>query len=103
MADGCGRVSAGADLSELKHISASEAHRIQYLRDLSIAVRRTRKPIIASVEGFAVGPPESLPNNTDKKKLGGGFELVLMVRVKPNTTRILKITFYLSVRCGLCS
>ena len=50
-----GYVSAGADLSELKHISTLEARRTQYLRDLSDAIRRTRKPIIASVEGFAVG------------------------------------------------
>ena len=52
---------AGADLSELKNISTSEAYRIQYLRDLSNGVSQVRKPIIASIEGFAVGPTESTP------------------------------------------
>ncbi|CZR58230.1 related to enoyl-CoA hydratase precursor, mitochondrial [Phialocephala subalpina] len=58
-----GPFSAGADLSELQHLSTVEAHRIQYLKDLSDAITKMRKPIIASVAGFA---------------LGGGFELAMM-------------------------
>ncbi|KAH7397624.1 ClpP/crotonase-like domain-containing protein [Cadophora sp. MPI-SDFR-AT-0126] len=58
-----GPFSAGADLSELQHLSTSEAYRIEYLKDLSDAVASMRKPIIASVAGFA---------------LGGGFELAMM-------------------------
>ncbi|CZT07548.1 related to enoyl-CoA hydratase precursor, mitochondrial [Rhynchosporium agropyri] len=58
-----GPFSAGADLGELQHISTSEAYRIGYLKDLSDAVASMRKPIIASVAGFA---------------LGGGFELAMM-------------------------
>ncbi|KAL2069905.1 hypothetical protein VTL71DRAFT_14584 [Oculimacula yallundae] len=58
-----GPFSAGADLGELQHISTSEAYRIGYLKDLSDAVTSMRKPIIASVSGFA---------------LGGGFELAMM-------------------------
>jgi enoyl-CoA hydratase len=55
--------AAGADLSELLHLSTAEAHKIQYLKDLSDAVATMRKPIIAAVAGFA---------------LGGGFELAMM-------------------------
>ncbi|KAH9217023.1 ClpP/crotonase-like domain-containing protein [Leptodontidium sp. 2 PMI_412] len=58
-----GPFSAGADLGELQHISTSEAYRIGYLKDLSDTVASMRKPIIASVAGFA---------------LGGGFELAMM-------------------------
>lgn len=58
-----GPFSAGADLSELQHLSTSEAYRTGYLKDLSDAVASMRKPIIASVAGFA---------------LGGGFELAMM-------------------------
>ena len=47
-------VIAGADLSELKHISTSEAYKIQYLKGLADGITQIRKPIIASVEGFAV-------------------------------------------------
>ncbi|RDW87437.1 hypothetical protein BP5796_03131 [Coleophoma crateriformis] len=43
----------GADLSELRHLSTAEAHRIQYLKDLADAVTSMRKPIIAAVAGFA--------------------------------------------------
>ena len=46
--------TAGADLGELKHISTSEAYKIQYLKGLSDGMTRIRKPIIASIEGFAV-------------------------------------------------
>ncbi|KAI4161897.1 MAG: hypothetical protein LQ342_004463 [Letrouitia transgressa] len=61
-----GPFSAGADLGELKHISTSEAYKIQYLKGLSDGITQVRKPIIASIEGFA---------------LGGGFELALMCDV----------------------
>ncbi|KAL9034751.1 MAG: hypothetical protein Q9214_006902, partial [Letrouitia sp. 1 TL-2023] len=44
---------AGADLGELKHISTSEAYKIQYLKGLSDGITQVRKPIIASIEGFA--------------------------------------------------
>ena len=46
--------TAGADLSELQHISTSEAYKIQYLKGLSDVITQIRKPIIASIEGFAV-------------------------------------------------
>ena len=45
---------AGADLGELRHISTSEAYRSQYLKDLSDGIAKVRKPIIVSIEGFAV-------------------------------------------------
>lgn len=57
-------LTAGADLSELLHLTTAEAHRIEYLKDLSDAVTLMKKPIIAAVAGFA---------------LGGGFELAMMV------------------------
>ncbi|CAG8954989.1 hypothetical protein HYFRA_00008678 [Hymenoscyphus fraxineus] len=58
-----GPFSAGADLSELLHISTSQAYAMQYLADLNNAITRMRKPIICAVAGFA---------------LGGGFELAMM-------------------------
>ncbi|KAL6717775.1 hypothetical protein ACLMJK_003860 [Lecanora helva] len=61
-----GPFSAGADLAELREISTLDAHNIQYLKGLADGVTRMKKPIIASVEGFA---------------LGGGFELALMCDV----------------------
>ena len=57
------RTPAGADLSEMLHLTTAEAHKIQYLKDLNEAVTSMRKPIIAAVAGFA---------------LGGGFELAMM-------------------------
>ncbi|CAL3963301.1 hypothetical protein PZA11_000963 [Diplocarpon coronariae] len=58
-----GPFSAGADLGELCNISTPLAYKTGYLKDLSDAVGSMRKPIIASVAGFA---------------LGGGFELAMM-------------------------
>ena len=46
--------TAGADLGELRHMSTCEAHRSQYLRDLSDGIAKVRKPIVVSIEGFAV-------------------------------------------------
>ena len=54
--------TAGADLSELRHHTTSSAHAIQYLAQVSSSLSAARKPILASVAGFA---------------LGGGFELAL--------------------------
>ncbi|KAL8698793.1 MAG: hypothetical protein Q9201_006375, partial [Fulgogasparrea decipioides] len=48
-----GGCRTGADLGELKHISTSEAYKIQYLKGLSDGITQVRKPIIASIEGFA--------------------------------------------------
>lgn len=55
--------TAGADLSELQHLTTAEAHRSHYLQDLCTAISSLRIPIIACVAGFA---------------LGGGFELAMM-------------------------
>ncbi|KAF4624059.1 hypothetical protein G7Y89_g14115 [Cudoniella acicularis] len=57
------RNQPGADLYQLLHLSTADAHKTSYLKDLSDAVTRMRKPIIACVGGFA---------------LGGGFELAMM-------------------------
>ena len=73
---------AGADLSELKHISTSEAFKTQYLRGLSDGVSQIRKPVIASIEGFAVSLVRHPHRISDMMQLGGGFELALMVSVK---------------------
>ncbi|KAF8849267.1 ClpP/crotonase [Acephala macrosclerotiorum] len=58
-----GSRTTGADLTELQHLTTTEAHKIQYLKVLSSAITTMRKPILASVAGFA---------------LGGGFELAMM-------------------------
>ncbi|KAL2872403.1 enoyl-CoA hydratase/isomerase family protein [Aspergillus lucknowensis] len=55
--------SAGADIKEISQIDAEKAHRTRYLEDLCDGLHSFRKPVIAAVEG---------------KALGGGFELALM-------------------------
>ena len=59
-----GPFSAGADIEELSTLDTAQAYARAWLKDLSDTVRGMRKPLIAAVEGFA---------------LGGGFELVLLV------------------------
>ncbi|KAK2471218.1 hypothetical protein H9L39_17449 [Fusarium oxysporum f. sp. albedinis] len=56
--------SAGADIKEIAALDAEAAMRCRYLEDLCNGMRSVRKPIIAAVEGIA---------------LGGGFEVALMV------------------------
>ncbi|KAL2809215.1 ClpP/crotonase-like domain-containing protein [Aspergillus granulosus] len=55
--------SAGADIKEISQLDAESAHQRRYLEDLCNGMRSVHKPIIAAVEG---------------KALGGGFELALM-------------------------
>ncbi|KAI0596768.1 ClpP/crotonase-like domain-containing protein [Biscogniauxia sp. FL1348] len=57
-----GAFCAGADISELTRLSAAEAHQRRFLADLNAAFDNFSKPVIAAVEGLA---------------LGGGFEVVL--------------------------
>ncbi|KAG7103925.1 enoyl-CoA hydratase like protein [Verticillium longisporum] len=54
---------AGADIKEISALGAEEARQRRYLEDLCTGMRGARKPLIAAVEGMA---------------LGGGFELALM-------------------------
>ncbi|EGY16546.1 enoyl-CoA hydratase/isomerase family protein [Verticillium dahliae VdLs.17] len=63
---------AGADIKEISALGAEEARQRRYLEDLCTGMRGVRKPLIAAVEGMA---------------LGGGFELALMVR-DPRTIAI---------------
>lgn len=42
------------DLNELVQISTAKAHQIDFLKDLTDALARFSKPIIAAVVGFAV-------------------------------------------------
>ncbi|KAJ4246044.1 hypothetical protein NW762_013789 [Fusarium torreyae] len=57
-----GPFCAGMDLNELIALSTSKAHQMSFLQDLTDALARFSKPIIAAVVGFA---------------LGGGFEIAL--------------------------
>ena len=59
-----GPFSAGADIEELSALDTAQAYARGWLKDLSDTVQGMHKPIIAAVEGFA---------------LGGGFELALLV------------------------
>ncbi|RSL94088.1 hypothetical protein CDV31_014447 [Fusarium ambrosium] len=54
---------AGADISEISALDAEAARGHRYLEDLCTGMRSVRKPVIAAVEGMA---------------LGGGFEVALM-------------------------
>ncbi|KAM0426452.1 hypothetical protein ACHAPT_008143 [Fusarium lateritium] len=54
---------AGADISEISTLDAEAARGRRYLEDLCTGMRSVRKPVIAAVEGMA---------------LGGGFEVALM-------------------------
>ncbi|KAM5353425.1 hypothetical protein ACJ41O_000075 [Fusarium nematophilum] len=56
--------SAGADIKDIAVLDAEAAMRCRYLEDLCNGMRSVRKPLIAAVEGIA---------------LGGGFEVALMV------------------------
>lgn len=74
---------AGADLNELRDLSTTEAHRTQYLKDLSDGITSTRKPVIACIESFAVSHVVCAALDMLKyQQLGGGFELALMVSNK---------------------
>ncbi|KAK7425593.1 hypothetical protein QQZ08_007916 [Neonectria magnoliae] len=55
--------SAGADIKEISELDADAARGRRYLADLCAGMRAVRKPLIAAVEGIA---------------LGGGFEVALM-------------------------
>lgn len=46
--------SAGMDLNELVNIKTAEAYKRNFLKDLTDAFASFSKPLIASVEGFAV-------------------------------------------------
>ncbi|KAI4592442.1 hypothetical protein KJ359_011253 [Pestalotiopsis sp. 9143b] len=54
--------SAGADIKEISAIDTETAQRSRYLEDLCHGLQAVRKPLIAAVEGMA---------------LGGGFEVAL--------------------------
>ncbi|KAJ1327485.1 enoyl-CoA hydratase [Microdochium nivale] len=55
--------SAGADIKEISNMGAEDARQRRYLQDLCSGMAEVRKPVIAALEGLA---------------LGGGLELALM-------------------------
>ncbi|KAL2755314.1 hypothetical protein ACRALDRAFT_2041708 [Sodiomyces alcalophilus JCM 7366] len=58
-----GVFSAGADIKEISLLNGEDARQCRYLEDLCAGLGKVRKPLIAAVEGMA---------------LGGGFEVALM-------------------------
>jgi len=54
---------AGADIKEISELDAEGARQRRYLEDLCQGLQNVRKPVVAAVEGIA---------------LGGGFEVALM-------------------------
>ena len=56
-------VAAGADLKDIAALNGESARQVRYLEDLCLAMKAVRKPLLAAVNGPA---------------LGGGFELAMM-------------------------
>lgn len=50
-----GVATAGADLKDTSVLDGESARQVRYLEDLCNGLRDTRKPVIAAVEGMAVG------------------------------------------------